>query len=116
MTAAVRIFAHSGVVSVPIANRNLAASDEAFVVLTQPYLARESLTAGTEPVTSDAAAAPKGTSCLVVEVETGKTISFEVTPANADLRSADMDSPRLTGRNVIHFGPGYRLSVLEIAS
>jgi hypothetical protein len=116
MTAMVRIFAHDGVVSASIAGRALSTTDEALVLLKQPYLGREALTADVTAVESDAANAPSGTTILVVEVETGKTITYEVSHPNADLRTADVDSPRLTGRNVIHFGPGCRLSVLDVSA
>lgn len=115
MTATVRIYAHSAVVSVPVANQNLASSDAAFVLLKQPYLGREVLEADSgSSVESDPSNAPDNTACLLVEVQTGKEIAYEVTPQNATLRDADSDSPRLTGSKVIHFGPGSRLSVIDV--
>lgn len=116
MTAAVRVYSYSGVVSAPIKNQNLATTNDAFVLLVQPYLAREVLSATASPVATSATTAPTHTNCLVIEVETGKTIAYEVTPANADLRTADTDSPRITGRNVISFGAGDRLSVVEVSA
>lgn len=114
MSASVRIFSHTGVVSVPIANQALQASDAAFLLLTQPYKAGEALTADAVAVTSSVNTAPAGSALLAIEVQNGKTIAYEVTNENADLRVATANSPYLTGRNVISFGPGSRLSVLEI--
>jgi len=116
MTASVKIFAHAGVVSVPVANQNLQTSDAAFVLLKQPYLGRQALTADTgAAVASDAANAPSGTTCIRVEVAPGSIVAYEVTHANATLRDADASSPTLEGKQTLAFGPGSRLSVLQIS-
>lgn len=116
MTTAVNIFSHPGVVSVPVANQNLAASDQAFVLLKQPYLGADALSCTTGAAdASETSAAPKGTTCLRVEVEVGKSVYYEVTPKNQDLRTATAASPTLEGRNTVEFGEGWRLSVLATA-
>jgi hypothetical protein len=115
MSALVRCFTHDGVVSVPVANQALQASDTAFLLLKQPYRAKESLTVEGSTVSTDAATAPNGVTCIVIEVQTGKEVGYEITTENAELRSATTDSPRLTGRNVLQFGAGWRASFIEIA-
>lgn len=114
MTTAVALFTHSGVVSVPVANQNLASSDQAFVVLKQPYLGSDALSCDTSSAdASETSAAPRGTTCVRVEVETGKVVYYELTPDGADLRTATSASPTMEGRNTLQFGDGWRLSVLE---
>lgn len=116
MTTAVRIFSHSGVVSVPVANQNLASSNEAFVLLKFPYLGSDTLSCETGAAdASETTAAPKGTTCARVEIATGKAVYFEVTPQGADLRTATANSPTMEGRNTIQFAEGWRLSCLEVA-
>lgn len=116
MTTAVHVFSHAGVVSVPVANQNLAASDDAFVLLKQPYMGSDALSCETGAAdVSDTTAAPKGTTCVRVEVQTGKVVGYEVTPQGADLRTATANSPTMEGRNTIQFGESWRLSVIEIS-
>jgi hypothetical protein len=117
MAATVRVFAHSGLIASPVRNANLAQSVEGLLTLTQPYLAGESLSASTgAAVASASATAPSGTTLLRMEIQAGKTIAYEVTPQGQDLRSATSASPYAEGRVTLSFGPGWRVSVLEIAS
>lgn len=116
MTTAVHIFTHSGVVSVPVANQNLAASNDAFVLLKQPYLGGDTLSCETGAAdASETTAAPRGTTCARVEVQSGKVIGYEITPQGADLRTATANSPTMEGRNTIQFGEAWKLSVIEIS-
>lgn len=114
MTALVRCFSYGGVVSVPVANQALQASDKEFLLLKQPYMANETLSVAGSAVSSSAGLAPAGTVCLAVEIETGKTVGYEVTTENGAARTATTDSPRLEGRNIIQFGAGWSLSLIEI--
>lgn len=117
MATAVRIFTHAGVVSVPITSQNLAASDGALVLLKQPYAGSDSLSCDTSTAdASEVSAAPTSVKLALIEVETGKTVAYEVTPAGWDLRTATANSPRLTGSRVIEYGPQWRLSCLEVSS
>jgi hypothetical protein len=114
MTAAVKVFSHAGVVSVPIVGQALATSDQAFVALKQPYLGSDALSCDTSTAdASETSAAPKGTTCVRVDVQTGKVVHYELTPQNATLRTATANSPTIEGRNTLQFGEGWRLSVLE---
>ena len=116
MTTAVRIFSHAGVVSVPVANQQLQGSDQTLVMLKQPYLGADALSCETGSAdASEVSAAPRSTALLLVEVENGKTVHYEVTPTNSDLRTATNASPTLTGHRTISFGEGWRISVLEAA-
>lgn len=115
MTAQVRIYAYPGLASIPIvaggATRPL---NDGLYVLAAPYLGSELL----EPDTSSAANsdplnAPAKTRCLQVQVQPGKSIHHEITPANQTLRVATATSPIIRGETTLYFAEGYRISVLE---
>lgn len=113
MTIAVRLFAYSGVRAMPWASNNQIATNAEYVAA-EPYLGGEVLSAGTgAAVTSSAATAPDGTRIARVEVQRGYVVHYEVSPANATLRTATTSSPTLDGRGWIDFGPSYRISVLQ---
>ena len=111
MTAAVKIFAHRGLVSATTLTKSQDTKDSVFM-LEQPYLAREALSATGTAVSSAAATAPAQTNLLSIEVEDGKTIRYEANPPGRAV-SADANSPALSGRNQIQFGSGWTLSVIE---
>lgn len=115
MSAQVRVFAYPGLSSIPLApgGTNRPANDSLYV-LTNPYLGKANLTADTgAAVTTDAAVAPAKTACLQVQVQPGKSVHYEVTPASHTLREATTDSPIIRGDTIISFYEGYRVSFLE---
>lgn len=115
MTAYVRLYTHSGMVSAPVASYNGQKSENAVWMLRQPYLANETLTADTgAAVTSAEGQFDNANSHLLrVEVQSGKTVRIEFTPKGHDLRTATSDSPAIYGDETFAFGPGWRVSVLE---
>ena len=114
MTASVRLFSHSGVVSRNIAGDSGQLSTNASFVLRYPYLAGEVISATSASATSSASAtAPAGTKLLDVRVQTGKVVHFEITPNGHTARTATTSSPVLEGNEVFEFGPGWTISLLE---
>jgi hypothetical protein len=116
MSTPVRIFSYADVLSVRIGNANLAQSNEGLLLLREPYLGRQTLTADTgAAVASDAVNAPAGTKMLRVECDPGIRIRYRVTPANATLVDADANDPVLEGTRTIAFYEGARISVLQVS-
>ena len=91
MTAVVRLFAHAGMVALPIASYSGQQSFHANFALKQPYLARESIAAvtGSAQTTGSPLSESEHVKLLRVEIQTGKRVHYEVTPAGATLRVAD---------------------------
>ena len=116
MATAVKLFAYSGMIAHHVATYNGQQSFHANFALKQPYLAREAITAGASALasTADLSASPS-TKMLRVEVEPDKRIRYEITPKGADARTADADSPLLYGEDHLEFGPGWTISVVEVA-
>lgn len=115
MSAIVRIFSHAELVNARVSTTGGGAQMAySVLLLSQPYLGGEVLTATTgSAVSSDAATAPAKTSILHIEVQAGSTVHYEVTPQSQTARTATTSSPTVSGHNNIAFGPGWTLSVLE---
>ena len=113
MSANVHCFAFAGVIGIPRVGGN----DLTFAVVQAikfPLLGRDLLTCDTGTADASlAAAAPAGTAALWVQVEQGKRIRYEVTPAGQTLIEAGSTSPSLSGETQLQFGEGWRLSVIE---
>lgn len=117
MTAAVRMFSHSELEVLPVSAASARLSvDSVFVV--GNYLAKEAFSVSPSTQSDSATAtAPAGTRILRVEVETGKEVAFEFTPANATLATVSATtSPRLTGKTTLPFGAGWRISFLDVST
>ena len=114
MTAAVRLFTFQGLVPAPVVAGDRLSYDSV-QLLKWPALGRDLLSCDTAtPDTSDATSAPAKTSLALIQVEAGKTVHYEITPENYDAVVADSTSPTLSGQTTIQFGPGWRISVLEV--
>jgi len=88
--------------------------DNAVYLLTQPYLAKESLTVDSVSIASDVALSAAGeTKLLQVQVQSGKKVHYEITPSGATLREATTDSPIISGDETLHFCGGFRISFIE---
>lgn len=110
MTAIVRVFYHAGVTTAPVAAGTRYTTDSV-AMLKQPYIARASVTVtsgGAQSVT----AAPDHTKIAFVQVQEGKSVNYEVNPANRTT-PADSSSPILSGSTQFECGPGWSLSFLE---
>jgi hypothetical protein len=86
-------------------------------LLTQPYIAREAITASTGAAQSTAAALTSNskTKLVSIEIESGKVVAIECNPANRST-AADTSSPRYSGTVQLECGPGWSFSILEIAT
>lgn len=103
--ARVQVYSHSGVANY---------TADSFTVLKQPYIAREVITAGAEPLsTLPALTAAPSTKLLHVQIEPNKTVAIELNPQTRHVM-ADADSPRYRGNVVFEATVGCTLSILEI--
>lgn len=121
MSFAVRIFGHSGLARMRVANQAGQFSSDSVFQLSQPYLWTQNLTTnGATPVSSTVAPIPAGqtldqTTILRIEVPDGQSIRYEVNSQNRSV-SASVNSPILTGRDQLAWGPGWTLSIIDAAS
>lgn len=114
MTATVRCFAHAGISHAFVANYSGQQSFHALTLYKEPYLARESLTVDTSTaVSSQPALGAANSRILRVQVQPGKRVHYEVTPAGHAARTADTSSPILEGNDQVEWGSGWSISVLE---
>lgn len=112
MTATVRLFAHDGLVQLPIASSGQLSTNASFVVK-QPYLGNETLSVDSAVSSSASLSANNSVRMLRVEVDDGAKVHFELTPKGSTLRTATTDSPSLEGVELLTFGPGWTISLLE---
>ena len=119
MAFVVRLFGHDGLARIRVPLVHQFHADSVFQ-LRQPYLWRQNLTTnGTTPVASViatvAGGGPDKTALLRIEVPDGQTIRYEVnTPGRpGGAVNADANSPLLTGRDVINFGLGWTISIID---
>lgn len=103
----VKVIAYSGTVAAPISNR---IADENLHMLKQPCLSSEAIQVGSSAVSTKPA--PAGTALIEVQVQGGKTICAEVNPQGKE-SVATQDSPWIKDGSVLHFGPGWTLSLVE---
>lgn len=103
--ARVQVYSHSGVASY---------ASDSFMTLKQPYIAREVIMCGAEPVsTTPKLTEVNSTKLLHVQIEPGKTVAIELNPQTRHVQ-ADTDSPRYAGNVVFEATVGCTLSILEI--
>lgn len=114
MTAIVRVFSHPSLITAPSSSAGGRFASDSVGLLKQPYIGNEKITVDSiTPATTLAASAPSGTGIVFVQVQSGKTVHCQVSPANIDPVAATTSSPVLSGDTVLNFGPQWRLSFLE---
>jgi hypothetical protein len=120
MTATVRLFAHDGINTLPVASDAGQFRGNSMFVLRQPYLAREKIEADSGSATSSAAALSESqyTKVLRMEIEPGKRVAYEVSPPGRTGApvAADSSSPVATGDVELEFGPRYVISLLDVTA
>lgn len=115
MTATARLFFHDGLETADVVAGNVLRLDSV-MMLRQPYLASEQLSA-TTGTQDDSSAAPARTRLAYIQVQEGKKVAFERTTSSADLRTVSATtSPVISGSQTIVCGPGDRISILEVSS
>lgn len=118
MSFPVRIYGYLGLARVPVTNDGGTAGQDSVYVLEQGYLWNQVLTTnGVTSVVSTVAAVPPhrsidSTKLLRVEVPDGQSIRYEIT-RDGTAPTATTNSPLLTGRDQIMFGPGWLLAVID---
>ena len=117
MTASVWINTYAGLETPPVKSSNNRYSDNAMFAFIEPPMGSEVLSPDTgTPAASLAATAPAKCTVLRVQLETGKMIAYRVSRAGQSLTAATSSDARIRGDTWIPFGPGDRISVLEVAS
>ena len=114
MTASVSLFTFSGLTTLPVVSgvTNRADSVQAHK---EPILGRDLLSCDTSTAdASEDSAAPAKTEVALIQVQSGKRVYYEIstsgTPTTATSASRIME-----GSNTLPWGPGWRISVLEVA-
>ena len=112
MTAIVRVFGISGLLTAEVqSNRGVTDSVQ---MIKYPVLGRDLLTCDTGSADlSETTASPAGANLAMIQVQAGKTVHFEVIPNAALAVTADTTSPTMSGQQLLQWGPGWRISVLE---
>lgn len=113
--ATVRIFSYPGLVAATLfSGANRPVTDAVFMYR-EPYLAGELLSPDTStPATSSVNTAPAETSLLRVQVDGGKRVHYEITAKDQELRVATINSPIVSGDEMMRFAPEWRISLLEV--
>lgn len=116
MSATVRLFASQGVVVLPVAGNNQLMVTSSRFMLKQRYLARETLAPDTgSPLLSGAPlSASEHVKMLLVQVQPGRRVHYEVFGPNETPVVADTSSPVMDGGDdYIEFYKGWKISLLE---
>ncbi len=111
MAATVKMFAFGGVANV--AKSNVGAGSDNIILLKQPYLARETITASASAQSTAAATGAAGSKVLLVQVQVGKRIALRVT-VTGTTNAADTNDVELVGDTLVEWGEGYTASMVEI--
>jgi len=113
MTAVLRCFAR-GAIKTGAQDRSQLSNDS-ILIMSEPYIARESITADTgTPLTSGAdLSANAGARLLQVQVQTGKTVHYRISANGDDTVAADTSDPIVAGDNLFQWGPAHFISFLE---
>lgn len=118
----VRIYGYRGIIQVRQTMLKQFGSDSVFL-LTDPYEFVQRLSVddsgGGAAVSSAVQAAPDLSEILYVQVPSQKNIRYEVNPngpSASNARVAGINSPMLTGWQLLPWGAGYSLSIADAAA
>jgi len=110
------MFAHSGIAHAHVASDAGRQDFHALTMLAPPYIAREMITATTGSAQSSAAAlGATGARVLAIQVDPGKRVHYEINPPGrtGGPVTADTSSPIIEGHDMIPWGSGWLISLLE---
>ena len=114
MTVKIRCFVIEGMIAGAISSYGGRNSENAVWLPKMPYLASETLTVGaTASATGTDLSANQHANIVMVEIEAGKRVRYELSTKNVSLRDATQDSPVIYGESLVAFGQGYRISFIE---
>jgi hypothetical protein len=112
---AVGIFCYSGLTTLPVVSGQVQRFDS-IMAHKQPILGRDLLSCDTSTTdTSETSSAPAKTECAYIQVQAGKRVYIEIIPSGHTVTAASTASPIMEGNNTIPFGPGWVVSVKEVA-
>jgi len=114
MSVKVRCFVIEGMIAGAISSYGGRNSENAVWLPKMPYLAQESLSVdSTAGATGTDLSTNQHANIVMIEVEAGKRVRYEVSTKNVTLRDATQDSPVIYGESLVAFGQGYRISFIE---
>ena len=117
MTAVVRIFTYSEVITAPVAASSGRFASDSIGLLKGRYLGRDMVTASTGAAVATASSAASNTNVKLVQVqvEPGKIVHYEIFPEghSGAITEATTASPFTSGTQLFSFGPNYTISLLE---
>lgn len=112
MTATCRLFARGPLQIAAQAQGER--SNESVLILREPYLARESITASTGTAQASAAAlAAAGSKILQLQIQEGKTVHIKISTNGDATVTADTSDPTYSGDQLLQWGPNHYISILE---
>ena len=114
MTALVGLFTFGGLTTLPVVSGIVNRSDSV-MAHKEPILGRDLLSCETGTAdASESTAAPDKTEVALVQVQSGKRVYYEVSTSGTPT-TANSTSRIMEGSNTLPWGPGWRISVLEVA-
>jgi hypothetical protein len=115
MTATVSLFTFSGLTTLPVVSGQVQRSDSVMAVK-EPVLGRDLLSCTTGAAdASESSAAPARTEVVHLQVQSGKRVYYEIIPSGHAAVTASSTSRIMEGNHTIPWGPGWTISVLEVA-
>jgi hypothetical protein len=114
MTAAVSLFCFGGLVTLPVVGGVINRSDSV-QAHKEPVLGRDLLSCDTGTAdASETSAAPAKTEIALVQVQSGKRVYYEIATSGT-VTEASTTSRIMEGSNTLPWGPGWTISVKEVA-
>lgn len=121
MSFNVRLYGHSGLYRMRVVGSAGQFSSDSVFVLSQPYLWAQLISVSSVAAASAVASLDGGgqdtTEILRIEVPDGSSIRYEVNPPNrpGGAKTANVNSPILSGRDQIRWGANYTISLIDAA-
>ena len=115
MTATVGLFTYAGLTTLPVVSGQVQRFDSV-MAHKQPILGRDLLSCTTGAAdASETSSAPAKTEVAYIQVQNGKRVYIEIIPSGHTAVTASSTSPVIEGNHTIPYGPGWTISVLEVA-
>ena len=111
----VRVYEYPGIEQIPVVRARQYSADSVFQ-LVQPYINAQVISvSGT--AASTAAQTDSRTNLVRIEVPDGEQIRYEINPPNREggVRTADTQSPILSGHDQYYFRAGWTISMIDAA-
>ncbi len=110
----VRVFGYQGLEQIPLINPRQYSADSVMQLI-QPYLWGQTVSVSAVAASTSAQPDQDRTTAIAIEVPDGQAIRYEINPPNrtGGAVTANVNSPILSGRNVMYFRPGWTVSMVD---